>query len=55
MEIAKTIAPICLAIIMFGLGLGLTVGDFKRVITIQKIFSLVFYVKLSYFQLLLLS
>ena len=32
MEIAKTIAPVCLAIIMFGLGLGLTKSDFLRVI-----------------------
>ena len=32
MEIAKTIAPICLAIIMFGLGLGLTISDFTRVV-----------------------
>ena len=32
MEIAKTIAPLCLAIIMFGLGLGLTISDFTRVI-----------------------
>ena len=32
MEIAKTIAPVCLAIIMFGLGLGLTISDFIRVI-----------------------
>ncbi|MDB3857798.1 bile acid:sodium symporter family protein [Pelagibacteraceae bacterium] len=30
MEIAKTIAPLCLAIIMFGLGLGLTTSDFLR-------------------------
>ena len=30
MEIAKTIAPFGLIIIMFGLGLGLTVADFKR-------------------------
>ena len=30
MDIAKTIAPFCLIIIMFGLGLGLTVADFKR-------------------------
>ena len=30
MEISKTIAPFCLIIIMFGLGLGLTVADFKR-------------------------
>ena len=32
MEIASKIAPICLAIIMFGLGLGLTISDFTRVI-----------------------
>jgi BASS family bile acid:Na+ symporter len=32
MEITKTIAPVCLAIIMFGLGLGLTKSDFLRVI-----------------------
>ena len=32
MEIAKTIAPLCLAIIMFGLGLGLTISDFTRVV-----------------------
>ena len=32
MEIVTKIAPLCLAIIMFGLGLGLTVGDFTRVI-----------------------
>ena len=38
MEVAKTIAPICLAIIMFGLGLGLTVGDFTRVVKNPKDF-----------------
>ena len=32
MEIVTTIAPVCLAIIMFGLGLGLTIGDFTRVL-----------------------
>ena len=31
MEIATKLAPVCLAIIMFGLGLGLVVSDFKRV------------------------
>ena len=31
MEIATKIAPVCLAIIMFGLGLGLTTNDFIRV------------------------
>ena len=38
MEIAITIAPICLAIIMFGLGLGLTTSDFLRVIKTPKDF-----------------
>ena len=38
MEIAKTIAPICLAIIMFGLGLGLTISDFTRVVKSPKDF-----------------
>ena len=38
MEIAKTIAPACLAIIMFGLGLGLTTNDFTRVIKIPRDF-----------------
>ena len=38
MEIAKSIAPICLAIIMFGLGLGLNVKDFLRVIKNPKDF-----------------
>ena len=38
MEIAKTIAPICLAIIMFGLGLGLTTSDFVRVIKAPRDF-----------------
>jgi BASS family bile acid:Na+ symporter len=38
MEIATKIAPLCLAIIMFGLGLGLTTGDFTRVIKTPKDF-----------------
>ena len=38
MEIAKTIAPVCLAIIMFGLGLGLNTSDFTRVIKIPRDF-----------------
>ena len=38
MEIAKTIAPVCLAIIMFGLGLGLTTNDFIRVIKTPRDF-----------------
>ena len=32
MEIVTKIAPLCLAVIMFGLGLGLTIGDFTKVI-----------------------
>ena len=42
MEIAKSIAPICLAIIMFGLGLGLTIQDFLRVIKNLKDFVIGF-------------
>ena len=38
MEIVTTIAPVCLAIIMFGLGLGLTIGDFTRVLKNPKDF-----------------
>jgi BASS family bile acid:Na+ symporter len=38
MEIAKTIAPLCLGIIMFSLGLGLTTSDFLRVIKTPKDF-----------------
>jgi len=38
MEIALNIAPIALAIIMLGLGLGLTVNDFSRVIKKPKDF-----------------
>jgi len=41
-EIAKSIAPICLAIIMFGLGLGLTAQDFLRVVKNAKDFLLGF-------------
>jgi len=41
-EIAKSIAPICLAIIMFGLGLGLTIQDFLRVIKNLKDFVIGF-------------
>jgi BASS family bile acid:Na+ symporter len=41
-EIAKSIAPICLAIIMFGLGLGLTAQDFLRVVKNPKDFLIGF-------------
>ena len=38
MEIAKTIAPVCLAIIIFGLGLGLTTSDFTRLLKTPRDF-----------------
>jgi BASS family bile acid:Na+ symporter len=40
MEIATKIAPICLAIIMFGLGLGLSIENFTRVFKNSKDFFL---------------
>ena len=43
MEIAKTIAPVCLAIIMFGLGLGLTTSDFTRLLKTPKDFFVGFF------------
>jgi len=42
MEIATKIAPICLAVIMFGLGLGLTTKDFLRVIKTPRDFIIGF-------------
>ncbi len=38
MEIVTKIAPVCLALIMLGLGLGLTIKDFNRVILQPKDF-----------------
>ena len=38
MEIVTKIAPICLAIIMLGLGMGLTTQDFRRVLNNPKDF-----------------
>ena len=38
MEIATKLAPLGLALIMLGLGLSLTIQDFKRVINIPKDF-----------------
>jgi len=40
MEIVTKIAPICLALIMFGLGLGLTIQDFTRVAKQPKDFTI---------------
>jgi bile acid:Na+ symporter, BASS family len=42
MEIATKIAPICLALIMLGLGLGLTIQDFTRVVKKPKDFFIGF-------------
>ena len=43
MEIVTTIAPFALALIMFGLGLGLTVTDFSRVVKNPKDFFVGFF------------
>ena len=43
MEIAKQIAPIALAIIMFGLGLGLTIKDFTRLAKSPRDFGIGFF------------
>jgi len=42
MEIATKIAPIALALIMLGLGMSLTIQDFKRVVKIPKDFLICF-------------
>ena len=42
MEIVTSIAPILLALIMLGLGLELTINDFKRVIQTPKDFTIGF-------------
>ena len=39
MEIVTSIAPIALALIMLGLGMGLTIQNFKRVLTYPKDFT----------------
>jgi len=43
LEIAKSIAPIALAIIMFGLGLGLTTADFSRLLKYPRDFLVGFF------------
>ena len=43
MEITKTVAPVCLALIMFSLGLGLSLSDFKRVMTTPRDFLVGFF------------
>ena len=42
MEIVTKIAPICLALIMLGLGLGLSVKDFTRILRVPKDFFIGF-------------
>ena len=46
MEIVTKIAPICLALIMLGLGLGLSVKDFTRVLSTPKDFFVGFFSQL---------
>ena len=46
MEIVTKIAPICLALIMLGLGLGLSVKDFTRVLSAPKDFFVGFFSQL---------
>ena len=46
MEIATRIAPICLALIMLGLGLGLSIKDFTRILRTPKDFIVGFFSQL---------
>ncbi len=46
MEIVTKIAPICLALIMLGLGLGLSIKDFTRVLRVPKDFFVGFFSQL---------
>ena len=46
MEIVTKIAPICLALIMLGLGLGLSLKDFTRILRVPKDFFIGFFSQL---------
>ncbi|MDB2363244.1 bile acid:sodium symporter family protein [Candidatus Pelagibacter bacterium] len=46
MEIVTKIAPICLALIMLGLGLGLSIKDFVRILRVPKDFFVGFFSQL---------
>ena len=46
MEIVTKIAPICLALIMLGLGLGLSIKDFVRILSVPKDFFVGFFSQL---------
>ena len=43
MEVVTKIAPICLALIMLGLGLGLSAKDFTRILSAPKDFFVGFF------------
>ena len=55
MEIATKLAPICLALIMLGLGMSLTIQDFIRVIKIPKDFLVGFVCQLILLPIVTLS
>jgi len=55
MEIATKLAPICLALIMLGLGMSLTIQDFIRVIKIPKDFLVGFICQLVLLPIIALS
>ncbi|WP_435162401.1 bile acid:sodium symporter family protein [Candidatus Pelagibacter bacterium nBUS_25] len=55
MEIVTKIAPICLALIMLGLGLGLSVKDFTRVLKTPKDFFVGFFSQLVILPIVALS
>ena len=46
MEIVTKVAPICLSLIMLGLGLGLSVKDFSRILRVPKDFIVGFFSQL---------
>ena len=55
MEIATKLAPLCLALIMLGLGLSLTIQDFVRVVKIPKDFLVGFISQLVLLPIIALS
>ena len=48
MEVVTKIAPIILALIMLGLGLGLKIEDFTRVLKTPKDFFVGFFFSINY-------
>ena len=55
MEIATKLAPICLALIMLGLGMSLTIHDFIRVVKVPKDFVVGFVCQLILLPIIALS